>query len=381
MWPCNLRNTHFESAMKHVVRLFCITVVTATVFPSAVTANDERDLRTLDVPNVVRICESQELLQLLNLSESQTENLNDALASWKSEYFAALREIESPVEGKGRRRPIASGREDNGLGNAISNLLDDEQHQLFRQMLTLWIQSPVQSRQAFQFDLRLSGQQHKQLHELEIRWILQALRDVPCIYRFQRHTETRDRSQWGKRLEYSHAIVRSAWEFVPARNAAWNSILTPAQARRWKERELQAALGTYGFEILLIDFTSSRVAGKTLSTGTWLDYTVPYYASPFDELKWSDQQLAQFRELDGLVRAETAEMPSDRAERIKWFQKQRDREQECWRQIEALMTAEQRATWWSLIGEPAESFVRELKSRSVTTKADDAKNDPGEEKP
>lgn len=100
-----------------------LTVISATVLSASALADDEPDLRTLDVPHVVRICESPELFQLLNLNESQTEALKDALANWKVEYFAALPEIESPLQGQGSRRPIASGREGNGLENAISDLL------------------------------------------------------------------------------------------------------------------------------------------------------------------------------------------------------------------------------------------------------------------
>jgi len=102
--------------------------------------------------------------------------MQGVLGAGKARFLTAKSQYEA--------RPVALQRgpyrkhRDNLLRNAISDLLDDGQHQLFHQMLTLYFQSPVQATFAFRFDLQLTEEQHEQLQELETQWIQHALEQV-----------------------------------------------------------------------------------------------------------------------------------------------------------------------------------------------------------
>jgi hypothetical protein len=365
--------------MNNFVRLFCITVVATTLLPVVALADDEPDFRTIVAPYVVYVCESPDLLMPLNLTVEQQEKLKATLDKWKPEFLAEKRELDSRPEGK-KRRYTSKPRRDARLRNTISDLLDDKQHQIFHQMLELWLRSPVQSRHAFQFDLGISDKQHIQLKGLETKWILRALDEISCDYRYQRHTEDRDYSQMGKLLAYGSAIARFEWQFKTERNTEWNRILTAKQSKRWKERELQLAIKenlSNRFEILLVDVSGP----KHIPSGTSLN-TVPYYIPPFEALKWSDEQLPKVRALVKSVSWDSRDRPweEDGKDWASWKKAQKNREIKCMRQIEEVMTAEQRATWWGLIGEPdaKDSFLRELRANSLSeSKSRETESTPG----
>ena len=193
----------------------------------------------------------------------------------------------------------------------------------------------------------------------------------------------RDNSQLGKLIAYGSAITSFQWQFVAERNAEWTRILTAKQARRWKERELQLAMKgnpSNRFVVLLVDFSSFRLGPNHIPSGTSLG-TVPYYIPPLEALKWSDEQLPEVRALVKSVRWDFDDRPwgEGRKEQASWMKAQRKREIKCMRQIEEVMTAEQRATWWGLIGEPdaKDSFLRELKANSLSeTKSRETESTP-----
>ena len=355
--------------MNNFARMLWITVVATTLLPVVALADDDPDFRTIVAPYVVYVCESSDLLKQLNLTGQQKAKLKEILDKWKPQFLAEKRELDSRPEDK-KRRYSSAPRRDTRLKNAISDLLDDRQHQIFHQMLYLWWRSPVQSRHAFQFDLGISDKQHVQLKGLETQWILRALEEVTYDYRYPRHTEVRDNSQLGKLIAYGSAITSLQWQFQAERNTEWTRILTAKQARRWKERELQLALKNNmlnRFVILVVDFSSFRLGPNHIPSGTSLGVP-PYYIPPSEALKWSDEQLPKVRALAESVRWDFDDAPSGREERASWMNAQREREIKCMRQIEAVMTAEQRATWWGLFGEPdaKDSFLRELKANSLS---------------
>jgi hypothetical protein len=270
-------------------------------------------------------------------------------------------------------------RRANGLKNSISDLLDDQQLQLFHQMLALWNRSPIRSHDAFRFELGLSDRQHLQLQQLETKWVLHGL-EAPCDYRFARHTEPPDRRRRGKLVAYGHAVTPFGWQFASQRNAEWSRILTAAQAKRWKERELQWVFQTSQFRILVVDFSSSRQGRRPRkTTGTFVDSIIPYFTPPFEALNWNDEQLVQVSALAAEAASVADRWPKDLEERKNWLEAQRKREQECMRQIHDVMTAKQRAIWWELIGEPAAEypFLRDLKANSLSaTEPGETKSDP-----
>ena len=168
--------------MNNFVRLFCITVVATTLLPVVALADEEPDFRTIVAPYVVYVCESPDLLKPLNLTGEQQEKLKEILDKWKPEFLAEKRELDSRPEGK-KRRYTSKPRRDARLRNTISDLLDDKQHQIFHQMLELWLRSPVQSRHAFQFDLGISDKQHVQIKGM-IRVPLKGdMKEITCDYR------------------------------------------------------------------------------------------------------------------------------------------------------------------------------------------------------
>ena len=138
-------------------------------------------------------------------------------------------------------------------------------------MLALSFQSPVQPSSAFWFDLQLSDQQHEQLQDLETHWIQYALEQVTCSYQYPRHTQPRDISGYGALLKVRQGSGSSGLGICPEADEQWNAILTPEQAKRWKQRELQTVIQLNRSAILLADFRSAREGREPLDTGTWMD--------------------------------------------------------------------------------------------------------------
>ncbi len=352
-----------QSIMK-VFRLGGITMILVLGLCVVSQAADEPNFRAMGVPAEISIFESADLLSRLQLTDEQQKQLQVVLDDGKARFLTAKSEYEARPATH-QRGPYRQRRDDL-LKKAISDLLDDRQHQLFQQMLALKFQSPVQAGGAFRFDLQLTDEQHEQLQELETQWIQHALEQVPCSYRYPRHTEARDISKYGPLLKYGAEVARVAWAFAPRRDEQWNRILTPEQAKRWKQRELQSVIQFNRFEILLIDFGPARAGREPLDTGTWMDSNVPYLTPPFEALQWSDEQVKGVQKLVGVASFGSEPLPSDRAERAASIAERQRQDLECMRQIEQIMTAQQRAIFWDLIGEPSAGnrLLQKMKANS-----------------
>lgn len=333
-------------------------------------ATDEPNFHALAAPTEISILESDELRQKLQLTDQQQTQLQAVLNEGKARFLTAKARYDARPDAI-KRGPYQQ-RRDQQLQNSLSDLLNDEQHQLFHQMLTLRFQSPVQASAAFQYDLQLTDQQHAQLHQLETQWVLHALQQVPCDYRYQRHTETRDLRSVGLLKTYGAAVAQAAWQFAPRRDEQWNRILSPQQAKRWKQREMQWVFQLMRFDALLLDLEPARSNGVLPATGTWIDNNVPYITSPAAALQWSEQQQADLRNLIRPVRFGMQPLPSDSKQRTAVMQERQQQELDCMRNIEQIMTAAQRAIFWDLIGEPARSnrFLLRMKANSEAVSAE-----------
>jgi hypothetical protein len=339
------------AGMMKMFRIIGITMILVVGRCVVSRAADEPNFRAMGVPAEISIFESADLLSRLQLTGEQQEQLQDVLGDGKARFLTAKSKYEARPAAQ-QRGPYER-RRDNLLRNAISDLLDDGQHQLFHQMLALNFQSPVQASGAFRFDLKLTEKQHE-------------LEQVPCRYRYPRHTEERDISKYGPLLKYGADVARVAWDFVPRRDEQWNRILTPEQAKRWKQRELQSIFPFAGFDILQMDFRSAREDRKPLDTGTWMDNNVPYLTPPVEALQWSEEQLKSVQKQVRAVSFGSEALPSDPAERAAVLAERQQQVLESMRQIEQIMTAEQRAIFWDLIGEPAAGnrLLRKMKANS-----------------
>ena len=364
VWTKVILQRKCEASMMKVFRLVGITMILVVGLCMVSQAADKPNFRAMGVPAEISIFESADLLSRLQLTGEQQEQLQDVLRDGKARFLTAKSKYDARPAAL-QRGPYEQRRDDL-LKNAISDLLDDGQHQLFHQMLALYFQSPVQANGAFRFDVQLTEEQHEQLQELETQWIQYALKQVPCSYRYQRHSEERDTSKYGPLLKYGADVARVAWDFVPRRDEQWNRILTPEQAKRWKQRELQSVIVFNRFEILLMDFGPARAGREPLDTGTWMDNNVPYLTPPFEALQWSDVQLDDVQKLVGVPTFGSEPLPSDPAKRAAVLAERQQQDLQGMRQIERIMTAEQRAIFWDLIGEPAAGnrLLQKMKANS-----------------
>ena len=347
-----------------VFRLVGITMILVVSLCLVSRAADEPNFRAMGVPAEISICESTDLLSRLQLTGAQQKQLQTVLDDGKARFLTAKSKYEARPANL-QRGPYRQKR-DNFLRNAISDLLDDQQHQKFQQMLAVSFQSPVQPSSAFWFDLQLSDQQHEQLQDLETHWIQYALEQVTCSYEYPRHTQPRDISGYGALLKYGKEVARAAWEFVPKRDEQWNAILTPEQAKRWKQRELQTVIRLNRSAILLADFRSAREGREPLDTGTWMDNNVPYLTPPAEALQWSEKQVERVRKWVQEEDVASEPLPSSRGEHEAAMVERRRQELECLRKIIEIMTAQQRLIFWDLIGEPASGsgYLQEIKAES-----------------
>lgn len=345
----------------------CLVVAALLIGNSAARADDGRvDFRTLSAPPVVHVLESPELLELLYLTAEQSDQIKELFDDWKAKYLKAKQEYEARL--RTRRNPIYGLSRDRPFHDSITELLDDEQFQKVSRLIFLWNASPVSFHDAFQFDdLKLSPTQYQQLHQLQVDWVLYALKNnMQFDHEFSRPSEERGvHRSVALREEYRRA-TKLAWSFKPLRDQRWKKILSADQARRWQERELEKIWGYQPFHVLLTDY-SKREQGDIPQTGTIDDYIVPYFTPPRSHLNWSEDQLEKVTEIieDFEEKKSRTDFPRDREARLKWFEQQHTKEIKVMLEIQTVMTPGQRDAWWDLLGQPAGYHMGLLKRRCL----------------
>lgn len=337
-------------------RMYCLLVCIAASSNNLVA--DEFDFRSQWAIPSVWLFESPQIRQELKLTDQQSEQINGLIKEWKAIVLKARKDHEtsSHLPGSrtrtGRNRiPITSVRK------AIRKHLTAEQLPRFDQMILLWNFSPVQSGDAIRFgELELSVDQLRELYALNITWVLHGLKELDYSFRSQRSDTqvTAVRRDFSKWRTYMEDQTRLAWQFKSDRDVEWSRILTPAQASRWKELELQKTFGLDPFAVLVTDY-SLREKGQIPRTGKSSDYVVPYFTPPASVLKLCDEQkqriqklIAEFNDQEKIPRGRSSE------ERQAWIEAMARRQQHYMDLIEAELADQQRTALRSLFGEPGE---------------------------
>lgn len=303
------------------------------------------DLRTLGAPPEIHVCESSELLDLIGLTQGQHENLANLIDAWKTEYLERRKEIDALPEDDVRSRRRWPPDRDRELNAEILKLLDDTQQEQFRWILALWNLGPVRlsdaHRRYYQSELNLTPDQYRQLHQLQVRWVQEALPFVTApgqpILR-----------QQGPYVDYRARVVvgTAAWMSKADRDAVWTEILTPDQARRWRQIELQQHLLPQGVRFLVSGHDPQG------TTGSYAHF-VPYFEAPADSLNLSNEQKSRLLEICTVYEESPnpySQPGVDREERIGAL---REKQKRTLRQIEGVFTEEQRQRWNELLGEPS----------------------------
>lgn len=277
-----------------------MTFVGLAVLSEFAVTEDAPDFRTLSATTDVWLLESREIRKKLELTDQQTSQINALLDDWKVIHLKAMANQRAGTVDEGRserkekiRLPITS------LTNSIYEVLDDEQFQKFVQMRLLWTMGPVWSGDATRFkELEISADQHRQLHALNIKWVLLGLAELKGQYRAQRPgvKAAPGQRRFSEFLTYRRNQALLAWKVKPIRDAEWSRILTPAQARRWKELELQSTFALDPFVVMVSDY-ASREQGRIPQTGKTDDYFVPYFTPPASVLGLGNESRQQIQKL------------------------------------------------------------------------------------
>lgn len=328
--------------------LLCLTVLHART----ALAGETVDFRTVGAPPEVHVLESAQFRKQLDLDEETTERLDELLAEWKSDYLEKKKQVDAlPEDNHVSRRGWPPNR-DRELAASIDELLDDRQYQRFHKILALWNGS-FNGSPAFEYDrygdLQLSAKQHQQLHEFNVKWVLTALPKLTGPFDFSRESRLTKRSVLIARVEAINKLER---EHKLERDQGWDRILSAQQARRWRQIELRKCFISHGFRLLLYRYrTESERDGA--GRGMWEDYYIPYFTSPAEVIDWTDSQQEEVRAIIAeCKRQPPIEKPTSRAGWKALIDKAQERQREYLRQIEGVMTEEQRKRWRAMIGEP-----------------------------
>lgn len=333
--------------------LWCVLIGIAAS-SNNLAAADEPDFRTQWATPTVWLFESPQIRQELDLTDQQSAQIDALINDWKAIVLKAQKDHETASESARSKRRTGRNRIPiTSLRKAIGELLNDDQFQRFEQMRLLWNFSPVQFGDAIQFgELELSPDQLRELYALNIRWVLHGLAKLDCQFHFRRPEPKaaavrRDFSGWRAYMENQ---TRLAWQFKSDRDAEWSRILTPAQARRWKELELQKTFGADPFNVLVTDY-SSQVTGQIPQTGKATDYVVPYFTPPVTALGLSAESRQAIHALIAEFQDWKKPTPGNREEWAAWFKESVQRQVQFMQRIESTLSPEQRSTWWALAGE------------------------------
>lgn len=344
------------------------SLVLLIVFPLAIAVRgqqkSESDFRTLGAPPEIHVSESRQLMALLQLNDSQQSELREIIARWKSDYLARKNQIDSlpPNDSLGRRGWPPS--RDRSLNATIDELLNDEQYQRFNEILALWNFGPVRSANAFRYDwqgeLKIGSEQHRQLHDLNVQWVLFALPRLQGKFPFARNSSDQDRGlNFRQSMDRLQQIATDAWKFKPERDQEWVGILSAEQARRWRQLELQRQFHSEGFRVLTKSY-AERDALHLPNTGVMDDYRVPYFDFPARSLRWTPQQQTQLAKRISEFENQQGTRPQNRQEFIQWSRDQGELQRRYLRKIEAMMTEKQKKQWRQAVGDPYGPRMRQV---------------------
>ncbi|WP_259634076.1 hypothetical protein [Stieleria sedimenti] len=313
-------------------------------------------------PSDIHVLESPELVELIDLGDTQVSELDPIVQGWKTEYQRKKQKMDAlPPEDQVSRRGWPPTR-DRELHDSIASVLDEAQLQRFSEILALWTLGPVQSGDAFRLDrtgeLRLSVDQHVALHKLNTRWVLDSFPKFTGRFEFSKPGENVSRSISVRRmLERWEAITELAVKFKPERDRIWKQILSPQQIKRWRELALQTAFSRYDFRVLL-EHAGARRRSDRPNSGTSYDYLVPYFIPPPEVFGWSEDQIKNVRAIIGEYESQPFERPRTREAWAEAAAARRELKRRYLQKIEAVMTVEQRQRWRGMLGDPA-SFAAE----------------------
>lgn len=333
-------------------RCAALLLLLATAHAPQSHAYEALDFRTVGAPPEVHVLESAQLREQLDLDEETTERLDELLAEWKSDYLDKKKQMDVlPDDDHVSRRGWPPNR-DRELAASIDHLLDDRQYRRFHTILALW-NGGFNGSRAFRYDrhgdLQLSARQHRQLHDLNVQWVLRALPKLTGPFDFSRETRRTKRSVLVARIEAINMLER---EHKLERDQGWDRILSAQQAKRWRQIALRKYFVSQGFSVLLYRYQTESERDGTRG-GMLEDYFIPYFTGPADVINWTESQEEEVWAIIAEYEQEPlTKKPTNREGWKSWLQKEQKRKREYLRQIEGVMTEEQRQRWRAMLGEP-----------------------------
>lgn len=316
--------------------------------PQDNTFAESLDFRQHQAPPEVRVLASPQLRTQLELDPDQQRDLDPVLRKWETEYRTKKAEIEELPANNTRDRRGWPPTRDRRLRVQIEGILMPDQKERFELITFLWSLGPVRSGDGFRYDaaMKLSPQQHRELHALDVQWVLFAL---PVV-------DAEIEAGVDRPIELYRTITAAGWKFQPQRDVTWRNILTDEQALIWQQQELRNWLRMEP-SILLADF-SGRSRDEIPRTGTFIGFLIPYFEPPAVALSLSQSQMTGIKEIlaeqSGVNREKIREIEDREARRAayvagarQWLRTWIDQ----WRRVETLMTGTQKETWYRLVGE------------------------------
>lgn len=330
------------------------------------------DFRAVAAPPDIYVLESPELVELIDLGETQVSELDHIVQGWKTEYQRKKQEMDALASDDQVSRRGWPPTRDKELHASITRVLDEQQFQRFSEILELWTKGPVQSGEAFRLDrtgeLQLTADQHVALHKLDTRWVLDSFPKFTGRFEFLKPGEDISRSIFARQMrDRWDASTDLAIEFKPERDRLWSQILSPQQKSRYRELEFQTAFLSYGFRVFVENAGALQRSDRP-KTGTSYDYIVPYFLAPTEVIGWSEDQMENVRAIVGEFDSHSFEHPRTRDAWAERAAAQRELMRRYLQKIEAVMTAEQRQRWRDMLGEPASSSAKQIFGEKINNK-------------
>jgi len=342
-------------ALMILLSVLCFCGASRSVAQDPLTNDNPRvDFRVRVAPTDVRLAASDELLQIIEMSDDERQRFTQRLQEWESDYLEKETEINKLADDdyreRGRRR--WPPQRDRQLRADLLAILSPSQQVLFERIVWLWGFSPVHAKEVLwgsEFDeLKLTDEQHIELYRLTVDWVIFALPqslELPLATR-------------GDRMKSRRQVSLLAWKFKPERDRRWRQILSESQTKRWQQIQWQKQLIGGGFAYLrsLLDINySQRQQGQLPNTGTWGDYFVPYFDSPQQTLELNEQQTVQIRNIcsDAVANGKQFSLPESRDQWNTFIDARNRRFRQTVKRIVETLTDAQQQRWQSMIGEPS----------------------------